>query len=87
MRNTQCACLAQTTRLQVLDYFYTEENGHVTSTKHQGTASMSACSRERFKQLLRGLWRTHFTDEQVEALADRFKPLDSRPSIKVIIPH
>ena len=46
--------------------------GNAAGGKHPGSGGVGLCSRERFKQLLRGLWRTHFTDGQAESLADRY---------------
>ncbi|CAN0405098.1 unnamed protein product [Ascophyllum nodosum] len=59
-------------RIEVMDYFYAEGGGHVTGSKHPGSVRFGVCSRERFRHLLKGLWRTHLTSEQVATLADRF---------------
>ncbi|CAM9396924.1 unnamed protein product, partial [Ectocarpus fasciculatus] len=61
-------------RIEVMDYLSSAVGGEVAGTKHPGVGSGGLCSRERFQQLLRGLWRAHFTDEQAEALADRYRP-------------
>ncbi|CAM9943648.1 unnamed protein product [Scytosiphon promiscuus] len=59
---------------KVMDYLSAGAAGEANGTKHAGMGSGGLCSRERFKQLLRGLWRSHFTDEQAQALADRYRP-------------
>ncbi|CBJ31039.1 conserved unknown protein [Ectocarpus siliculosus] len=61
-------------RIEVMDYLSSAVGGEVAGTKHPGMGSGGLCSRERFQQLLRGLWRAHFTDEEAEALADRYRP-------------
>ncbi|CAM9108925.1 unnamed protein product [Ectocarpus sp. 12 AP-2014] len=61
-------------RIEVMDYLSSAVGGEVAGTKHPGVGSGGLCSRERFQQLLRGLWRAHFTDEEAEALADRYRP-------------
>ncbi|CAB1116756.1 unnamed protein product [Ectocarpus sp. CCAP 1310/34] len=61
-------------RIEVMDYLSSAVGGEMTGTKHPGVGSGGLCSRERFQQLLRGLWRAHFTDEEAEALADRYRP-------------
>ncbi|CAM9155153.1 unnamed protein product [Ectocarpus sp. 4 AP-2014] len=61
-------------RIEVVDYLSSAVGGEVAGTKHPGVGSGGLCSRERFQQLLRGLWRAHFTDEEAEALADRYRP-------------
>lgn len=55
-----------------MDYFSAAAGGNAAGGKHPGSGGVGLCSRERFKQLLRGLWRTHFTEEQAESLADRY---------------
>ncbi|CAM9185097.1 unnamed protein product [Ectocarpus sp. 12 AP-2014] len=61
-------------RIEVMDYLSSAVGGEVAGTKHPGVGSGGLCSRERFQQLLRGLWRAHFIDEEAEALADRYRP-------------
>lgn len=57
-----------------MDYFHAAAGGDASGGKHAGSAGVGICSRERFKQLLRGLWRTHFTGEEVESLASLYPP-------------
>eukprot|EP00752_Nemacystus_decipiens_P004962 g4515.t1 len=61
-------------RIEVIDYLTAAVGGGSSGTKHPASESGGLCSRDRFKQALRGLWRTHFTDEQAEALADQYRP-------------
>ncbi|CAM9953786.1 unnamed protein product [Pylaiella littoralis] len=61
-------------RLEVMDYLTEAVGGQAAGTKHPALGSGRLCSRERFKQILRGLWRGHFSDGQAEALADRYRP-------------
>lgn len=58
----------------MMDYFYPAAGGDATGCKHPGAGIVGVCSRERFKQLLKGLWRTHFSGEQVDELATRYAP-------------
>ena len=57
---------------KVMDYFSVAAGGNAAGGKHPGSGGVGLCSRERFKQLLRGLWRTHFDDGQADSLADRY---------------
>lgn len=68
---------------QVMDYFRDVTGGDAIGGKFPGSAVVGLCSRERFKQLLKGLWRTHFTDGQVEALARRYPPSGDSFPVKV----
>lgn len=70
---------------QVTDYFRVVTGGDAAGGKFPGSAEVGLCSRERFKQLLKGLWRTHFTDGQVEALACRYPPSGGSFPVKVKI--
>lgn len=60
---------------QVMDYLHPSTGGDWAGSKHPGSGCVGLCSRDRFKQLIRGLWRTHFTDDEADALAARFKPV------------
>lgn len=70
-----------------MDYFIAITGGDAAGGKFPGSAVVGLCSRERFKQLLKGLWRTHFTDGQVEALARRYPPSVGSFPIKVNVPE
>eukprot|EP00903_Cladosiphon_okamuranus_P012495 g11700.t1 len=70
-------------RIEVIDYLTAAVGGGSAGTKHPGSESGGLCSRDRFKQALRGLWRTHFTDEQAEALADQYRPSVNHSSARM----
>lgn len=70
---------------QVIDYLSAAVGGGSAGTKHPASESGGLCSRDRFKQALRGLWRTHFTDEQAEALADQYRPPVDHSSARVSV--
>ena len=76
-----------------MDYFSVAAGGNAVGGKHPGSGRVGLCSRERFKQLLRGVWRTHFTDGQAESLAGRYLVSAGHFSAKVrqticfFVPH
>lgn len=69
----------------MIDYLSAAVGGGSAGTKHPASESGGLCSRDRFKQALRGLWRTHFTDEQAEALADQYRPPVDHSSARVSV--